>query len=114
MTLILIPNIAEAKTIKLNETVTSTGGCKWTITGWIDVNVEFGWPPISVNNYDITISGPCGKHHFIGMVIPPSSSSSTYGIQGTLINIETMKEEDINSSIFLHSILSQLKTQYDE
>ena len=72
MTLILIPNIAEAKTIKLNETVTSTGGCKWTITGWIDV----GFFPPSINHYDVWVVDCHGnKTHFVGMAINPNNTN---------------------------------------
>jgi hypothetical protein len=72
MTTFFVPNIAEAKKINLNEFVTSTGGCKWTITGWIDV----GFFPPSINHYDVWVTDCHGnKTHFVGMRFNPDKTN---------------------------------------
>lgn len=59
---------AFAKKIYIDHHVTSLDGCEWHIKGWIDVSAKWGWPPIEVNHYDLLMSGPCGDHHFQGLV----------------------------------------------
>lgn len=47
------------KVFELDFYITDTEGCRFHVTGWIDV----GWG--GVNGYDVTMSGPCGNHHFV-------------------------------------------------
>lgn len=74
-TTFIFPNYAEAKKINLNETITSTGGCKWKITGWIDVS----FIPPSINHYDVWVTDCHGNTtHFVGIpVIPDNTNGNT-------------------------------------
>ena len=85
---------AEAKRIQINESVTSSDGRVWQITGWIDVSAVFGWPPIKVNGYDITMTGSNGQsYHFQGRVFAPSGGNPR-GISGPLVDLSTNREVD--------------------
>ena len=66
----LMPEQIEAKQIKLNETVTSTDGCTWTIKAWIDVSIL----PPSINKWDVT-NTDCKSNvtHFVGLAINPNN-----------------------------------------
>ena len=108
---ISVSNLYATK-IAINTTHTSMDGCEWTITGWVDVSTTWGWPPIEINHYDITISGPCGKHRFVGGV--NSSGGGTTFYNAHLFNLETGEEEDLNSFDQLAFILNHLEALYDE
>ncbi len=73
---------ALARKIYLDHNVTSSDGCEWHITGWVDVSLEWGWPPISIDHYDVTLSGPCGTHHFVGMAMPPENPGDDPTVEG--------------------------------
>ncbi len=95
-----------------NETITATNGCVFRVNGWIDVSIEFGWPPISVNSYDITMSGPCGTYHFKGIV--HRDENGNFAIQGELINLETMEKIEFWEFIEFHEIIYFLERSYCE
>lgn len=77
---------ALARKINLDHHVTSSDGCEWHITGWVDVSLEWGWPPISIDGYDVTMSGPCGTHHFQGLAIPPDEPGDDPTVEGEWVN----------------------------
>lgn len=63
---VILPQQIEAKKIQLNESVTSTDGCRWKIVGWIDVS----FIPPKINQYDVTITDCHGNvTHFVGLVL---------------------------------------------
>lgn len=107
-------NPVHAKKVYVNETVTSMDGCKWKIVGWIDVSVEFGWPPVKINHYDIVMSGPCGKHHFSGKVFNPENDDPNVATQwdGELTNLETNMIETIEEFTQFGEILRKLENSY--
>lgn len=61
------------KRIEIDTYVTASNGCKFHVTGYVDVS--FGWGGVSVDGYDITATGPCGDYHFEGLVAPPSGNN---------------------------------------
>lgn len=118
----LISNDAAAKKVNIDTYLTASNGCKFHVTGWVDVGI--GWNGVTVNHYDINMDGqgnatngdPCGDYHFNGMVAPGAGGGITI-MNATLTNRDTGKEEDIATSPFhdaLVSILTQLETMYHE
>lgn len=56
-----------ARKVLINTTVRSLDGCEWAVKGWIDISTVWDWPPIVIDHYDVTMSGPCGTHHFVAI-----------------------------------------------
>lgn len=106
-------NDANAKEIVIDETVTDSDGCVWHITGVIDVNVEWGWPPVSINSYNITMSGPCGKHHFEGLAHFVPSPDGGVNISGSLTDVIN-NQSQLLSTPSLIFIIHYLEAKYDE
>ena len=77
-TFFLSSTTVEAKKIQIDTHITSEDGCEWHVTGWVDISARFGWPPVEVNGFDITISGPCGTHHFTGGAQPNNTGGVDY------------------------------------
>lgn len=105
-----IAKSAEAKRYEINRYITSDDGCEWHITGYVDISTSFGWPPISINGYDITMEGPCGRHHFSG-----GSKITNDGIaffDPKLTNLETGQIIDLQEFPQLSQIMNQLELQY--
>lgn len=111
---ILISVSVFARKIEINNTVTSTGPngpCEWKITGWVDVSVTWGWPPIVVNSYDITMDGPCGNYHFNGIV---SNENNNPVIEEGELTDREMQPVDFESFLQIYQIIVALDEEYDE
>lgn len=105
-------NEVHAKEIKIDETVTDSDGCVWHIKGVIDVDVEWGWPPISINSYNITMSGPCGEHHFEGLAHSEPGPGGVI-IRGSLTDVINNQSLPLSTpSLIL--IIHYLEDMYDE
>lgn len=105
---------ASAKKIHIDETVSSLDGCEWHITGWIDVDVVFGWPPVEITGYDITMSGPCGNHHFQGGArVSPGGGGVTY-YEPRLVNMDTGDQMELHQLPQLDEIIIYLDGAYNE
>ena len=113
----LISNATMAMKVQVDNWVTATNGCKFHVTGWVDVGIS--WNGIHVNHYDIDMDGqgnatngdPCGDYHFNGMVAPDGNGGIII-MNATLTNNDTDKEDNISTSRFhdsLISILTQLE-----
>ena len=89
---------ANAKEIVINEQVVDADGCVWTIKGTIDVSTRFGWPPIVINSYDVTMTSDCGHDlHFIGPVVSfGNNNSNNFSIRAKLIDVKTRKQINYN------------------
>lgn len=67
---LLLSFTVSAKKFKLNTTIVSTDGCEWKLVGYVDIGFS------GVNGYDVTISGPCGEHHFVGAAAPSGGNGN--------------------------------------
>lgn len=62
-----------SKRVYVNEYVTAVVNgdpCKLHVSGWVDLDVVWGFPPVEITHYNLTIEGPCGKWKFEGSVVP--------------------------------------------
>lgn len=100
---------AMAKRVEVNTYITADNGCKFHVTGWVEVGLS--WGGVQVNDYDITLDGPCGHFHFEGMV-GPGSNGGVVIVNGHLTNLDTGKEEDVSASSFLGSVLVVLERDH--
>lgn len=96
-----IEKVANLKRIKVDTWLTSTGGVKYHITGWVDVSIGFGG--VSISHYDITIAGGGISIHFQGKVAstPNKDGSVTNEVTGDLTQNGKIVEmsEDIKDLI---------------
>lgn len=109
----LISNSASAKKVTVDTYVTADNGCKFHVTGWVDVGISF--IGITVDHYDITMDGDCGHYHFTGMVT--QNGGGIVIMDAKLTNLGTGQDGDIRTSPFrgsLISILRQLEAEYHE
>lgn len=101
---------ANAKEIVINEQLVDGDGCVWTITGTIDVSTIFGWPPIQINSYDITMISNCGHDlHFTGSVVSFGNNSNNISIRGKLIEVKTKKQLNYNEVKSFRFIISSVQ-----
>lgn len=105
-----IAKSAEAKRYEIDRYVTSTDGCEWHITGYVDISTSFGWPPISINGYDITMEGPCGKHRFTSGV--KSTNNGLAYFNPVLTNLDTGQDIELHEFPQLSEIMNQLESEY--
>lgn len=102
-----------ARKIELDEHVTSVDGCEWHITGWVDVSLTIGWPPIEINQYDVTMSGPCGEYHFQSGINSSGGNGITY-YNPTLYDLDLEEEVTLESFSQLSEVIQYLENKYDE
>ncbi|MBL7938856.1 MAG: hypothetical protein JNL43_05805 [Flavobacteriales bacterium] len=101
---------ALALKIDIDEYITAENGCRFHVTGWVNVNVGFNG--ITMNHYDVTMDGPCGRFHFEGLVDSDESGARIY--EAKLYDLDKEAYEDVSSSHFLGSTVTKLEALYDE
>jgi hypothetical protein len=102
-----------ARRVQINHTVTSLDGCEWHITGWIDLDVVLGWPPVNVTGYDLTMNGPCGDYHFVGKVAKGDDGSLTY-YDSELYDFNEQAYIPLVHFPQLNELINYLENEYDE
>lgn len=69
------------KRVPVNEKIRSTDGTEWTLKGWIDIETVWGWPPVAIVAYELTLSNGTDSWTFKSKA---SVSGSTGDIQEVL------------------------------
>ena len=106
------------KRINVNTTVTGTYGgstapCTYAIIGWVDVDMVFGFPPMKVVHYDLTISPqpPCtgSTIHITGLARDLSGSSTSTSTSYAWEMSATQNNISIPLSTIGESLLSAIR-----
>lgn len=69
-----------AKRIPVNERIKSTDGTEWTLVGWIEIETQWGWPPVAIVAYELTLSNGKDSWTF-------KSTASVDGNTGEIIEV---------------------------
>jgi len=103
----LLSFTVSAKKFQIDTNIESEDGCAWQVSGYVDIG--FG----GLNGYDITITGPCGTHHFVGIKDPDNGGGSdsphvyAYRYRSEVISESTeplneADKEEIHKNIFMY------------
>jgi len=98
---------AKAVRVEIDEYITASNGCRFHVTGW--VNVSLG---LTINHYNVDMEGPCGRFQFEGLVTSDESGATIK--EARLYNFDTEQYEDVPFSPFLGSAVVELEKYSNE